>query len=323
MKEIAILTGGDSAEHEISIQSAKVVLNNLKSDKYKGTIIHIKDNKWIVNSNNNQVEINKNDFSFCINNEIKYFDYVFMALHGPPAENGILQPYFDQLKLPYSSCNSEVSALTFNKLECNKQLSKMGFHCAQSLHIEKGENIQSEFIKNTLGLPCFIKPNQAGSSFGISKVYKQEDIESAIHTAWEHDNIALIEQFIDGTELSCGVNIQNSKITAFPITEIVSENDFFDYQAKYNGLSQEITPARISEKLTEKIQNITEEVYKKMNLRGICRIDFIVMNETPYIIEINTIPGLSEESIIPKQAKEAGITLSELFDNCIETTLNK
>jgi D-alanine-D-alanine ligase len=323
MKEIAILTGGDSAEHDISIQSAKVVLNNLKSDKYKGTIIHIKDNKWIVNSNNNQFEINKNDFSFCINNEIKYFDYVFMALHGPPAENGILQPYFDQLKLPYSSCNSEVSALTFNKLECNKQLSKMGFHCAQSLHIEKGENIQSEFIKNTLGLPCFIKPNQAGSSFGISKVYKQEDIESAIHTAWEHDNIALIEQFIDGTELSCGVNIQNSKITAFPITEIVSENDFFDYQAKYNGLSQEITPARISEKLTEKIQNITEEVYKKMNLRGICRIDFIVMNETPYIIEINTIPGLSEESIIPKQAKEAGITLSELFDNCIETTLNK
>ena len=323
MKEIAILTGGDSAEYEISIQTSEVVLNNLKSNKYKGTIIHLKDNKWTVIIDEKRIEINKNDFSYCINSEIKYFDYVFMSLHGPPAENGLIQPYFDNLNLPYSSCNAEVSALTFNKSECNKQLLKMGFNCAKSLHLQKGENIVSEFVKNTLGLPCFIKPNQAGSSFGITKVYKIDDIPQAIDTAWKHDEIALIEQFIDGTELSCGVRIQNNKITAFPITEIISENDFFDYNAKYNGLSQEITPARISKKQTKQIQDITEEVYEKMNLRGICRIDFIIMNEIPYIIEINTIPGLSEESIIPKQAKEAGITLSELFDNCIETTLNK
>lgn len=321
MKKIAILTGGDSAEYHISLQSAEVVLNNLNKEKYAGIIIHIRNNKWTAIIDGNHVDVNKKDFTVQLDSSILKFDYVFMALHGPPAENGELQPYFDRLNFPYSSCNSLVSALTFNKLECNKRLTKLGFRCADSLHLKEGDSIDKKAIKERLELPCFIKPNQAGSSFGVSKVETESEIEDAIKKAFLHDKIVLIEQFIDGTEVSCGVCIQNKSIKAFPITEIVSENDFFDFEAKYNGLSQEITPGRINSALTLEIQQITEEVYLKMNLRGICRIDFIIMKDIPYIIEINTIPGLSEESIIPKQAKEDGITLTQLFDNCIETTL--
>lgn len=321
MKKIAILTGGNSAEHEISLQSAEVVLNNLNKEKYTGTIIHIRKDKWTAIIEGNHIDVNKENFTVQLNSSTLNFDYVFMALHGPPAENGELQPYFDSLNLPYSSCNSLVSALTFNKLECNKRLTELGFRCADSLHVKEGDTIDENEIKTRLGLPCFIKPNQAGSSFGISKVNVESEIKKAIKKAFLHDNIVLIEQFINGTEVSCGVSIQGEKIKAFPITEIVSENDFFDYEAKYKGLSQEITPARINSELTLEIQRITEEVYLKMNLRGICRIDFIIMKNIPYIIEINTIPGLSIESIIPKQAEEDGITLTQLFDNCIETTL--
>ena len=321
MKEIAILTGGDSAEYEISLQSAHVVLNNLNSKKYHGTIIHIKDGKWTTIIDGKQIHINKNNFSVGINSSILKFDYVFMALHGPPAENGDIQPYFDNINLPYSSCNSQVSALTFNKLKCNQKLTQLGFKCANSLSLKIGEKIENKKIKETIGLPCFIKPNQSGSSFGVSKVYIEDEIKDAIQNALLHDNTVLIEQFIDGTEVSCGVGIIDDKITAFPITEIVSKNDFFDFDAKYKGLSEEITPARISESLRFKIKRISEKIYLKMNLKGICRIDFIIMNETPYIIEINTIPGLSEESIIPKQVKELGISLTQLFDNCIESTI--
>lgn len=323
MKEIAIITGGDSAEYEISIQSANIVLKNLDSDKYIGTIVHIKDKKWTAIINSSHHKINKEDFSVEVNSERKYFDYVFMALHGPPAENGKIQPYFDDLKIKYSSCKSQVSALTFNKIECNKTLTELGFNCAKSLHHKKGDFININKITKILGFPCFIKPNQGGSSFGVSKVNSEYEIKDAINNALIHDDIVLMEQFIDGVELSCGVTIQQEIVKAFPITEIVSQNDFFDYKAKYEGLSEEITPARISEKQTKKVQQTSEQIYKQMNLRGICRIDFIIMNDIPYIIEINTIPGLSEESIIPKQAKEAGISLLELFDSCIENTLNK
>jgi len=191
------------------------------------------------------------------------------------------------------------------------------------LHHKKGDSINTDQITKTLGLPCFIKPNQGGSSFGISKVNNQDEIKEAINNALIHDDIVLMEQFIDGVELSCGVTIQEGKVKAFPITEIISQNDFFDYTAKYEGLSEEITPARISKKHTKEVQQTSEQIYQQMNLRGICRIDFIIMNDIPYIIEINTIPGLSEESIIPKQAKEAGISLLQLFDSCIENTLNK
>tara|TARA_B100000780_G_scaffold264090_1_gene218473 strand:- start:69 stop:803 length:735 start_codon:yes stop_codon:yes gene_type:complete len=239
-----------------------------------------------------------------------------MALHGSPAENGLIQPYFDNLNIPYTSCNAKISALTFNKYECNKKLKELGFNCAESYLHTKGDKVIEKKIIDIVKLPCFVKPNEAGSSFGISKVKKKEDLKKAINSALNYDNKVLIEQFLDGTEISCGVYNKNN-VQALPITEIVTENEFFDYQAKYEGKSQEITPARISKELTIEIQKLTTDIYKAMKLSGICRIDYIIVNEKPYIIEINTIPGLTEESIIPQQVKSANLKLSVIFESCL------
>ncbi len=321
MKNIAIITGGDSAEYEISLQSAEVVKANLCKEKYNGIIVHIKDDKWEALINKESIEINKCDFSFSKGEKKVCFDLVFIALHGPPAENGELQIKLDEIGIPYSCCGSMESAITFNKFKCNEYAKKLGFQCAESYFYRKGEGIITEKIVQKVGLPCFVKPNAAGSSFGISKVEKEEELRNAIHIALEHDNDVLIEQFIKGTEVSCGI-FKHSQLEVFAPTEIVSHNDFFDFEAKYKGLSDEITPARIPEIESRKVQEITKNIYQKMGLKGIVRIDFIIMKTTPYLIEINTIPGLSTESIIPKQAKHAGYTLSELFELTIENTMN-
>ena len=322
MKTIAIITGGDSAEYEISLQSAKVVKENLSPEKYTAIIVHFKEANWEAIVNEKRYEINKTDFSFSKDDKKISFDVAFMALHGPPAENGELQIYFDKIGLPYTSCGARESALTFDKNLCNKTLKRIGFLCAESYFDTKGETIKTNEITKKVGLPCFVKPNAAGSSFGISKVVKREDLKDAIEFALEHNNKVLIEQFIDGIEISCGI-FTHEEIEVFPLTEIISHNDFFDFEAKYKGLSNEITPGRISRKETENVQKITKNVYKELGLKGIVRIDYIIMKEIPYLIEVNTIPGLSVESIIPKQAKEAGYKLSELFELTIENTINK
>ena len=317
MKNVAILTGGDSAEYDISILSANTVLQHLDPELFNGYIIHLKNNKFTALVNEKEIAINKRDFTFQLNKKLISFDAVFMALHGPPAENGIIQPYFDNLNIPYSSCNSTISALTFDKYRCNNKLNKLGFNCAKSYIYKTGDPVDSDTIIDTIGLPCFVKPNGAGSSYGISKVKQQSNLKTAINHALEHDTKVLIEQFINGIEVSCGVFFDGEQIKSLPITEIVSENEFFDYQAKYEGKSKEITPARISKTLTKCIQTITIEIYKRMKLTGICRVDYIIQDNKPFIIEINTIPGLSEESIIPKQLKSANIRLSEVFDLCL------
>ena len=232
------------------------------------------------------------------------------------------QIYFDKIGMPYTSSGAEKSELTFDKHKCNETLRELNFRCAVSYFYKKGETINADEITQKVGLPCFVKPNATGSSFGISKVMKKEDLEDAIQLALQHDNKVLIEEFIDGTEVSCGI-FTHKEIEVFPLTEIVSHNDFFDFEAKYRGLSDEITPARISREATENVQKITKEVYQKLGLKGIVRIDYIIMKVKLYLIEINTIPGLSTESIIPKQAKQAGYKLSELFELTIENTLNK
>ena len=317
MKNIAILTGGDSAEYDISILSANTVLQHLNPELFKGYIIHLKNDKFTVLIKEIKIDVDKSNFTFEVENKRISFDAIFMALHGSPAENGIIQPYFDNLNIPYTSCNAKVSALTFNKYECNKKLKELGFNCATSfLYKKENNNVEQEII-NRVKLPCFVKPNGAGSSFGISKVKKKEDLTKAINSALQHDNKVLIEQFIDGIEISCGVYTNKNNTQALPITEIVTENEFFDYQAKYEGKSQEITPARISKKLTIEVQKLTTDIYKAMELSGICRIDYIIMNEKPYIIEINTIPGFTEESIIPQQVKSANLKLSVIFESCL------
>jgi D-alanine-D-alanine ligase len=317
MKNIAILTGGDSAEYDISILSANTVLQHLNPELFKGYIIHLKNDKFTVLIKEIKIEVDKSNFTFEVENKHISFDAIFMALHGSPAENGLIQPYFDNLNIPYTSSNAKVSALTFNKYECNKKLKELGFNCATSFLYKKENNIVEQEIINRVKLPCFVKPNGAGSSFGISKVKKKEDLTKAIDSALQHDNKVLIEQFIDGIEISCGVYTNQNNIQALPITEIVTENEFFDYQAKYEGKSQEITPARISKKLTIEVQKLTTDIYKAMELSGICRIDYIIMNEKPYIIEINTIPGFTEESIIPQQVKSANLKLSVIFESCL------
>ncbi|MBC8510444.1 MAG: D-alanine--D-alanine ligase [Cryomorphaceae bacterium] len=317
MKNIAILTGGDSAEYDISILSANTVLQHLNPELFKGYIIHLKDDKFTVLIKKIKIEVDKSNFTFEVENKRISFDAIFMALHGSPAENGLIQPYFDNLNIPYTSCNAKVSALTFNKYECNKKLKELGFNCATSFLYKKENNIVEQEIIDRVKLPCFVKPNGAGSSFGISKVKKKEDLTKAINSALQHDNKVLIEQFIDGIEISCGVYTNQNNIQALPITEIVTENEFFDYQAKYEGKSQEITPARISKKLTIEVQKLTTDIYKAMELSGICRIDYIIMNEKPYILEINTIPGFTEESIIPQQVKSANLKLSVIFESCL------
>ena len=317
MKNIAILTGGDSAEYDISILSANTVLQHLNPELFKGYIIHLKNDKFTVLIKEIKIEVDKSNFTFELENKRISFDAIFMALHGSPAENGLIQPYFDNLNIPYTSCNAKVSALTFNKYECNKKLKELGFNCATSFLYKKENNIVEQEIINRVKLPCFVKPNGAGSSFGISKVKKKEDLTKAINSALQHDNKVLIEQFIDGIEISCGVYTNKNNTQALPITEIVTENEFFDYQAKYEGKSQEITPARISKKLTIEVQKLTTDIYKAMELSGICRIDYIIMNEKPYIIEINTIPGFTEESIIPQQVKSANLKLSVIFESCL------
>ena len=310
MEKIAILTGGDSAEYNISLLSAKTVLKHLNTTKYKGIIVHLKNGEYTIDNQ----KINTSDFSYIKGKAKIKFDKIFIALHGPPAENGLIQDYFDSINLPYSSCNAKISALTFDKFECNITLTKLGFRCANSVLIYSNKKFSETEIIDKVGLPCFVKPNGAGSSYGISKVTKKAALSKALKDAFLHDHKVIIESFINGTEVSCGVYFDGKQANALPITEIVSENDFFDYEAKYEGKSQEITPARISNQLTSEIQTTTIDIYKKMNLSGICRVDFIIQNDKPYILEINTKPGLSEESIIPKQLKVANISLSEIFD---------
>ena len=322
MKTIAIITGGNSAENEISLQSAKVVKSNLNKRKYNAILVHIKDGLWKAIYRNKQIEINKEDFSFTFEDQNYCFDLAFMALHGPPAENGEIQSYLDKIGQPYTSSGAKESYLTFNKYKCNKTLKKMGFTCANSYFYKKGETINTDEIIRKIGLPCFVKPNASGSSFGVSKVGKESELKLAISEALKHDSEVLIEQFIEGIEVSCGI-FKSKQIEVLPVTEIVSHNDFFDYEAKYQGLSDEITPARISFEETQKVQNTTKSIYQKLNLSGIVRIDYIITKGIPYLIEINTIPGLSVESIIPKQAEQAGYSLSELFELTIENTINK
>ena len=232
MKNIAIITGGNSAEYKISLQSAQVVKANICKEKYTGIIVHIKDDTWEAVTDKKNYKINKEDFSFLKGNETVYFDFVFMALHGPPAENGELQIKLDKIGIPYSCSGAKESAITFNKFKCIEYAKKLGFQCAKSYFYIKGKKIDREEILQKVGLPCFVKPNAAGSSFGVSKVEKKEELENAIYIALSHDNEVLIEQYIEGTEVSCGI-FKHNELEGFPLTEIVSHNDFFDFEAKY------------------------------------------------------------------------------------------
>ncbi|MFN4027658.1 MAG: D-alanine--D-alanine ligase [Flavobacterium sp.] len=324
MKKVAIIMGGYSSEYQISLKSGNVVYQFLDQNLYKGYRIHILKDKWVyVDEQDNEFPIDRNDFSVTVNGEKITFDVVFNAIHGTPGEDGLMQAYFELLGIPQSSCDYYQAALTFNKRDLLSVLKPYGIKTATSYYLNQGDAIDEEAILKTVGLPCFVKPNKSGSSFGISKVKTKDELAYAIVNAYKEDNEIIIESFLDGTEVSVGVINYKGNITVLPITEIVSENDFFDYEAKYLGKSQEITPARISPEMTAKVSTVAKKAYEVLKMSGFSRSEFIIVNGEPHMLEMNTIPGLTTESLIPQQAKVAGISLTDLFTNALELALKK
>jgi D-alanine-D-alanine ligase len=258
-----------------------------------------------------------------VNSKKITFDCVFNAIHGSPGEDGYMQAYFELLGIPQTSCSMYQAALTFNKRDLLATLKPHGIKTAESYYLNLGDTIDEDAIVAKVGLPCFVKANKAGSSFGISKVYKKEDLQTAIDKSFKEDNEIIIEQFLDGVEVSVGVISYKGETLVLPITEIVSENDFFDYEAKYEGKSQEITPARISEDYASKVRHEAKKIYETLGMRGFSRSEFIFKNNEPYLLEMNTVPGLTNESILPQQAAEAGISMKDLFSNAIEEALKE
>lgn len=324
MKTIAIAAGGDSSEFEISVKSAGEV-GMVLSSKYIVYVIIIRGSNWYWEDPKGRYHnINKNDFSLDTGDTKVRFDGVFIAIHGTPGENGLLQGYFDMLGIPYTSCNAFCSALTFNKQACKLYLKEYNIPMANAVLVRKGDKYDIGKIIELTGLPCFVKPNDSGSSFGVTKVKHEKDMETAIETAYKESLEVLIESFMDGREVACGVLIEKGKIRVLPVTEIIPKNEFFDYEAKYTpGRSEEITPAQMPAHITAEIQQLSSYVYNLLGCNGIVRVDFIVVNEKPYFLEINTIPGMTKESLVPKQATAAGISLEDLYSVSVENMFGK
>jgi D-alanine-D-alanine ligase len=322
MKNVAIIMGGYSSEYKISLTSGNVVFNNIDRTKFNPFRIHVFKEKWVyVDENDAEFPIDKNDFSVTVAGTKINFDVVFNAIHGTPGEDGLLQAYFELLQIPQTSCDYYQAALTFNKRDMLSVLKPYGIKTAESYYLNLGDEINVDAILEKVGLPCFVKPNKSGSSFGISKVKTAAEFLPAIENAYKEDDEIIIESFLDGTEVSVGVINYKGTVTVLPITEIVSENGFFDYEAKYLGKSKEITPARISDELKVKIETVAKRAYEVLKMKGFSRSEFIIVNNEPHMLEMNTIPGLTTESILPQQACEAGISLPELFENAIELAL--
>ncbi|MGS0526757.1 D-alanine--D-alanine ligase [Zobellia nedashkovskayae] len=323
-KNIAIIMGGYSSEYKISLKSGNVVHTYINKERFKTYPIHIFKDKWVyVDDKEKEHPVNKNDFTVSLGNETLSFDCVFNAIHGTPGEDGLMQAYFELLSMPQTSCDYYQSALTFNKRDLLSVLKPYGINAAASYYLNLGDKIDEEAIIEKVGLPCFVKANKAGSSFGISKVHEKESLKSAIENAYKEDDEIIIESFLDGTEVSVGVITYKGKTKVLPITEIVTENDFFDYEAKYEGKSQEITPARISKIQQEKVEELAKRAYEVLKMKGYSRSEFIFIGDEPYMLEMNTTPGLTTESILPQQAEKAGITLEELFTSAVDEALSK
>ena len=321
-KNIAILAGGDSSEFIISLQSAEQVRGILNKNKFNIFTVNVKGSEWILTSDQYcDMVVNKDDFSFSYQGTKVKFDFALIMIHGTPGEDGKLQSYFDLLNIPYSTSDTFTSALTFNKFACKAFLSNFDVPMVESVLIRKGQDFNEDKILEKTGLPCFVKPNAGGSSFGISKVKKASELSKAIELAFNEDSEVIIEAFIDGIEVSNGILITKDDYIRLPVTEIDTDNEFFDYDAKYSGNAREITPARLSENILTKIKDQTKNIYQFLNCKGIVRVDYIIKNEIPYFLEINTVPGMSAESIVPKQAKYINIELSDLFEKIIDDCL--
>jgi D-alanine-D-alanine ligase len=323
MKTIAIVAGGDSSESGISVKSAFEVSKILVS-RYITYVIMIKGTDWYWEDRKGRYHnIDKNDFSLVCDDKRIRFNAIFIAIHGTPGENGLLQGYFDMMGIPYTSCGAFCSALTFNKQACKLYLKDYNIPMADSILVRAGGDIDPVSIIGRTGLPCFVKPNDSGSSFGVTKVKRNDELLPAINIAFKESKEVIIEAFMNGREVACGVVKTKKKTIVLPVTEIKSKNEFFDYEAKYTpGKSEEITPADMTAAVTGEISRLSSYIYDLLGCRGIVRVDFIIIDEKPFFLEINTIPGMTEESLIPQQAKAAGIPLEDLYSMVVDDLLN-
>lgn len=325
-KNIALLAGGYSGEYVISIQTAQTIKKHLDTEKYNVyTVVVTKEDWWYEDENGNKTSVDKNDFTLTLSEGKVRFDLAFIAIHGTPGEDGRMQGYLDMMDVPYTSCNAIVSALTFNKSYCNKVVKDFNVvNIANSVHLIKGEPYSVGSILEMIQLPMFVKPNESGSSLGVTKVKSVEELLPAIEKAFKEDDQVLIEEFIEGRELTVGLYRVDGKLYILPATEIVSKNEFFDFEAKYTpGVTNEITPAPITDKVKDMLDTKSEFIYKHLNCRGIVRMDYILKENTGklYFLEVNTMPGQSEASIVPQQVHAAGISLKECYGALIEECL--
>lgn len=319
-RTIAIVCGGDTSEFEVSLRSAQGIYSFLDKEKYTLYIVEMKGTDWHVQlPDGTKSPVDRNDFSFCHNGQKLTFDYAYITIHGTPGEDGHLQGYFDMLRIPYSCCGVFAASLTYNKFACNQFLHAFGVRIADSLLLSKGQAVSDEEVLDKIGLPCFIKPNLGGSSFGVTKVKTKEQIQPAIAKALEEADEVMIEAFMAGTEITCGCYKTKTKSVVFPITEVVSHNEYFDYKAKYNGESDEITPARISDELRDRVQQLTSAIYDILGASGIIRIDYIITEgEKINLLEVNTTPGMTATSFIPQQVRAAGLEMGQVLEDIIE-----
>lgn len=325
-KTIALITGGYSGEAVISYQSAATIEKHVDREKWNCYTIDITPSRWFYTSPaGEKTDIDKNDFSITIDSKKIIFDAILVGLHGTPGEDGKLQGYFDCLNIPYTSCDAATSALTFNKRYTVAVASFAGIAVAKSLHLFKNGTITTTDILKALKLPVFVKPNNGGSSIGMSKVNEANGLQPALDKAFNEDDQVLVEEFIKGREFTIGVFTAKGKVIALPITEIITKKEFFDYEAKYFGVSEEITPANVEESIAEKVRKAAKEAYAVFNCKGIVRIDFIY-DETcaqPFLLEINTVPGQTEASLVPQQVAAMGWSLQEFYTALIEECFNK
>lgn len=322
-KNVALLAGGDSGEYEVSIRSANSTKEFMDTSKFDVFTVHIKGMNWHCIHNGKKYSIDKNNFSLPIDNGVIFFDIAFIMIHGRPGEDGKLQGYLDMMKIPYTSCNAITSALTFNKYLCNGFVRNLGVNVAQSVWISKRHTIDYDNIIEKTGLPCFVKPNCGGSSVGMTKVTVAAELPGAIELAFKEDGEVLIESFKKGIEITCGVVTINNQIIALPLCEVRSKKDYFDFEAKYNEkLADELVPAPISRENTLKCQELSVDLYKKLDCKGVVRFDYILDEQDVFnFLEVNTVPGMSAESIVPKMVKSYGLSLTQFYSILIEESL--
>ena len=317
---IAIVAGGDTSEYHVSLRSAQGLYSFIDKDRYELYIVVMHGLDWyVLLEGDERVDIDRNDFSFTHDGRKVKFDFAYITIHGTPGEDGLLQGYFDMLRIPYSCCGVLAASLTYDKFVCNQYLKSYGIPVAESILLRAGQHIDDERVLQEIGLPCFIKPSLGGSSFGVTKVKTREQIQPAIEKAFHEAKEVVIESFLDGTEITCGCYKTATKSVAFPITEVVTSNEFFDYDAKYNGQVDEITPARIPDSLRDRVQQVSLAIYDIIGAYGIIRVDYIITKgDKINLLEVNTTPGMTATSFIPQQVRAAGLDIKDVMTDIIE-----